>query len=150
MAISIPYAVASAEGLSAEHRETVLELLNNWQSHYSGNVVRSQYYEARNMLKDLGIAVPDSLQGLEVACGWGYKCVEVMRDHVSFDGFTSPEDYDTEKLLKQVARRNFMPTRVGKAVNSALKYCFSMWVVTSDEEGHARISAYPPTLCTGI
>ena len=53
MAISIPYAVASAEGLSAEHRETVLELLNNWQSHYSGNVVRSQYYEARNMLKDL-------------------------------------------------------------------------------------------------
>ena len=43
-----------------------------------------------------------------------------------------------------------MPTRVGKAVNSALKYCFSMWVVTSDEEGHARISAYPPTLCTGI
>lgn len=41
MAISIPYAVASAEGLSAEHRETVLELLNNWQSHYSGNVVRS-------------------------------------------------------------------------------------------------------------
>ena len=63
MAISIPYAVASAEGLSAEHRETVLELLNNWQSHYSGNVVRSQYCEARNMLKDLGIAVPDSLQG---------------------------------------------------------------------------------------
>ena len=150
MAISIPYAVASAEGLSAEHRETVLGLLNNWQSHYSGNVVRSQYYEARNMLKDLGIAVPDSLQGLEVACGWGYKCVEVMRDHVSFDGFTSPEDYDAEKLLKQVARRNFMSTRVGKAVNSALKYCFSMWVVTSDEEGHARISAYPPTLCTGI
>lgn len=92
MAISIPYAVASADGLRPEHRETVLGLLSNWQSHYRGNVLRSQYYEARNMLKDLGIAVPDSLQGLEVACGWGYKCVEVMRDHVSFDGFSAPED----------------------------------------------------------
>ena len=121
MAVSIPYAVASADGLAPEHRETVLGLLNNWQTHYSGNVQRFMYYEARNMLKDLGIAVPDSLQGLEVACGWGYKCVEVMRDHVSFDGFSAPEDADMESLLKQVARRNFMSTRVGKAVNSALK-----------------------------
>lgn len=150
MAISIPYAVASADGLRPEHRETVLGLLNNWQSHYRGNVLRSQYYEARNMLKDLGIAVPDSLQGLEVACGWGHKCVEVMRDHVSFDGFSAPEDPEMETLLKQVARRNCMATRVGKAVNSALKYCFSMWAVTADDDGHARIAAYPPTLCTGI
>ena len=150
MAISIPYAVASASGLLPEHRKVVLELLHNWQSHYSGNLARSQYYEARNMLKDLGIAVPDTLSDLEVACGWGYKCVEVMRDHLSFDGFTAPEDTDTDALLKRISRRNFMDTRVGKAVNSALKYCFSMWVVTADDDGHARITAYPPTLSTGI
>lgn len=113
-------------------------------------MLRSQYYEARNMLKDLGIAVPDSLQGLEVACGWGYKCVEVMRDHVSFDGFSAPEDPEMETLLKQVARRNCMGTRVGKAVNSALKYCFSMWAVTADDDATRGIAAYPPTLCTGI
>ena len=150
MALTVPYAVASADGLKPEHRETVLFLLNSWKDHYSGNMRRSQYYEMRNMLKDLGISVPDSLQSLEVACGWGYKCVEVMRDHVSFDGFTAPEDSDMEALLKQVSRRNFMATRVGKAVNSALKYCFSMWVVTADDDGHAKITAYPPTLCTGI
>lgn len=150
MAISIPYAVASASGLSPEHRKVVLELLSNWQSHYGGNLARSQYYEARNMLKDLGIAVPDTLSDLEVACGWGYKCVEVMRDHLSFDGFTAPEDSDTDVLLKRISRRNFMDTRVGKAVNSALKYCFSMWVVTADDDGHARITSYPPTLSTGI
>ena len=150
MALTVPYAVASADGLKPEHRETVLFLLNSWKDHYSGNMRRSQYYEMRNMLKDLGISVPDSLQSLEVACGWGYKCVEVMRDHVSFDGFTAPEDSDMETLLKQVSRRNFMATRVGKAVNSALKYCFSMWVVTADDDGHAKITAYPPTLCTGI
>lgn len=150
MAITIPYAVASASGLLPEHRKVVLELLHNWQSHYSGNLARSQYYEARNMLKDLGIAVPDTLSDLEVACGWGYKCVEVMRDHLSFDGFTAPEDTDTDALLKRISRRNFMDTRVGKAVNSALKYCFSMWVVTADDDGHARITSYPPTLSTGI
>lgn len=71
--ISIPYAVASADGLLEEDRETVRCLLNSWQTHYRGNLLRSDYYEARNMLKDLGIAVPDSLRDLEVACGWGYK-----------------------------------------------------------------------------
>lgn len=148
--ISIPYAVASADGLLEEDRETVRCLLNSWQTHYRGNLLRSDYYEARNMLKDLGIAVPDSLRDLEVACGWGYKCVEVMRDHIAFDGFTCPDDEDFDDLLTSVAKRNKMATRVGKAVNSALKYCFSMLVVTADEDGHARISAYPPTLCTGI
>lgn len=97
--ISIPYAVASADGLLEEDRETVRCLLNSWQTHYRGNLLRSDYYEARNMLKDLGIAVPDSLRDLEVACGWGYKCVEVMRDHIAFDGFTCPDDEDFDGLL---------------------------------------------------
>ncbi len=149
MAISIPYAVASADGLLDEHREAVRCLLNNWQTHYSGNILRGEYYDAKNMLKDLGIAVPDSLKDLEVACGWGYKTVEVMRDHIAFDGFTVADDADADEALRAVARRNSMDSRVGKAVNSALKYCFSMWVVTADG-GHARISAYPPTLATGI
>ena len=150
MAVSIPYAVASADGLSDEHREAVRCLLNNWQAHYRGNLLRCDYYEAHNMLKDLGISVPDSLKGLEVACGWGYKCVEVMRDHIAFDGFSAPDDADFEDVLRAISRRNVMDSRVGKAVNSALKYCFSMWVVTADEDGRARISAYPPTLATGI
>ena len=150
MAISIPYAVAAADGLSDEHREAVRGLLNNWQTHYKGNLLRSDYYEAKNMLKDLGISVPESLKNLEVACGWGYKCVEVMRDNIAFDGFSAPDDGDMDEILRAITRRNSMDSRVGKAVNSALKYCFSIWVVTADEEGHARISAYPPTLATGI
>ncbi len=150
MTISIPYAIASADGLSDTHRESVKCLLNNWQSHYQGNILRADYYEAHNMFKDLGISVPDSLKDLEVACGWGYKCVEVMRDHIAFDGFSAQDDADYDDLLRSIAKRNVMSPRVGKAVNSALKYCFSMWVVTADEEGHARISAYPPTLATGI
>ena len=150
MAVSIPYAVASADGLSDEHRETVRCLLSNWQTHLSGNVLRGEYYDARNMLKDLGIAVPDSLKDLEVACGWGYKTVEVMRDHIAFDGFTAVDEDETGEVLRSIARRNSMDSRVGKAVNSALKYCFSMWVVTADDDRHARISAYPPTLATGI
>lgn len=149
MTVSVPYQVAAADGLREEDRETVRGLLNNWQTHYAGNVLRNSYYESHSMLKDLGISVPDSLKNLEVACGWGYKCVEVMRDHLAFDGFSvEDERYDSD--LRAMVRRNSLDVRVGKAVNSALKYCFSMWVVTADEEGHARISAYPPTLATGL
>ena len=44
MALTVPYAVASADGLKPEHRETVFFLLNSWKDHYSGNMRRSQYY----------------------------------------------------------------------------------------------------------
>ena len=147
--VSLPVAISQASGLAEGHREVVRSLVNNWQKHYNGNVKRNKYYESRNMLKDLGIAVPDSLKDLEVACGWGYKTVEVMRDHLIFDGFSSADE-DDDALLSAISRRNSLDTRVGKAINSALKYCFSMWTVTADEAGHARISAYPPTLSTGI
>lgn len=147
--VTLPDAVSYASGLLPEHRDTVRELVSNWHVHYRGNVRRNEYYESRSMLKDLGIAVPDSLKNLEVACGWGYKTVEVMRDHLIFDGFTSADD-DANAILSAMARRNSLDTRVGKAVNSALKYCFSMWTVTADEQGRARVSAYPPTLSTGI
>ncbi len=149
MTTSISEIIADAAGLREEDRGTVLRLVNEWRRHYSGNVLRNKYYQSRSMLKDLGISVPDSLKNLEVACGWGYKVVEVMRDHVQFDGFDLGDAGDSEEL-RAIARRNYMDVRVGKAVNSALKYCFSMWVVTADEGGQARISAYPPTLATGI
>lgn len=146
---NIPMSCANAQGLAHEHKSIVQQLLNSWRSHYSGNVLLNDYYRSRSVLKDLGIAVPESLKNLEVACGWGYKTVEVMRDHVVFDGF-SVDDGDLDDLLYRAARRNSMDTRVNKAVGSALEYCFSMWVVTADQNGQARISCYPPTLSTGL
>lgn len=147
--MNIPSQCANAVGLSREHKDIVQQLLSNWQSHYAQNVLLNDYYRSRSILKDLGIAVPDHLKDLEVACGWGYKTVEVMRDHVVFDGFTC-DDGDLDDLLYRASLRNSLDTRVGKAVGSALEYCFSMWVVTADERGRARISCYPPTLSTGL
>lgn len=149
MRVSIPEACASAEGLSAEHRATVRYLLNNWQSHYAENCLLEDYYRSRSMFKDLGISVPESLKNLEVASGWGYKTVEVMRDHIVFDGFSCDDD-DLDSLLLSASRRNNLDNRVTKAVGSSLEYCFSMWVVTADERGRARVSCYPPTLSTGL
>ena len=43
-----------------------------------------------------------------------------------------------------------MASRWRKACVSALKECFVAYVVTADAMGHARVSAYPATLCTGV
>lgn len=149
MTTTIPQTIADAAGLHEEDRGTVLRLVNTWRGHYAGNVLRNKYYQSHSMLKDLGISVPDSLKNLEVACGWGYKTVEVMRDHLQFDGFDMGDMGDSAEL-RALVRRNCMDVRVGKAVNSALKYCFAMWVVSATDDDHARISVYPPTLATGI
>lgn len=149
MTVSIPTTIEQADGLEPAHRAIVHELVQTWQAHLSGNLAKNTYYQGRAQLKDLGISVPDSLKKLEVSCDWGYKVVEVMADHISFDGFSAADDA-TDELLRAISRRNSLRLRVSKAVNSALKYCFTMWVVTATDDGHARISAYPPTLATGI
>lgn len=149
MTTHIPASIEDAAGLLPEHKPIVHELVQTWQAHLAGNLAKNRYYQGHATLKDLGISVPDSLKKLEVACDWGYKVVEVMADHISLDGFSSPDD-GTDELLRSINRRNSLKLRVSKAVNSALKYSFTMWVVTATDDGHARISAYPPTLATGI
>ena len=146
--VTLPQACAGARGLRERDRDTVRELVGTWSRHRAGNALRARYYLMHNSLKDLGIAVPDELRGLEAACGWGYKAVEVMRDHVQFDGFAAPDDALAAQALARVERRNAMAARVGRATTSALKYCFAMWVVTANDDGTARVSAYPPTLCS--
>lgn len=146
--VTLPQACAGARGLRERDRDTVRELVGTWSRHRAGNALRARYYLMHNSLKDLGIAVPDELRGLEAACGWGYKAVEVMRDHVQFDGFAAPDDALAAQALARVERRNAMAARVGRATTSALKYCFALWVVTANADGTARVSAYPPTLCS--
>ena len=142
-------AMASAAGLRPEDRDTVRELVGTWQRCRAGNMRRGEYYLMQNRLKDLGIALPDELKSLEVACGWAYKAVDVMRDHVQLDTIAAPDDAECDQALARALRRNAVGRKFDRAATSALKYCFSLWVVTANADGTARISEYPPTLCAG-
>lgn len=147
--LTVPGAVAEAAGLMEEHRELVRDLVSVWQLHYDRNQRCDTYYRMHNRLVDLGISIPPRLTKLNAACGWGAKAVNVMADHSRFDGYVA-DDEDFQRMLDGIVERNNMASRWRKACVSALKHCFVAYVVTRGQDGHARVSAYPATLSSGI
>jgi hypothetical protein len=144
--ITIQGQIAAASGLRGEDRMLVHRLVDAWYRHRNRNVLRHVYYTMNNTLKDLGISVPPQLKRLNAACGWGKKCVDVMVEHSKFEGYTA-DDFDAQEELERIERRNRMTTLYRLAATSALEQCFSLFFVSRDEQGHARVSAYPASVC---
>ena len=144
--IAIPYQVAAAKGLRGEDRELVLRLVRAWERHRSKNVLRHEYYLMHNTLRDLGISVPPELTRLNAACGWAKKCVDVMVEHSKLDGFTVADE-EAQSALDALWARCHLRTKYRRAATSALEECFALWFVSRDEDGLARVSAYPADAC---
>ena len=144
--ITLSGQVAAADGLRGEDRFLVQRLVDAWFKHHKRNVLRHTYYTMHNKLVDLGISVPPELKRLNAACGWAKKCVDVMVEHSKFDGFTTV-DADAQAELDRIARRNKFRTLYRRATTSALEQCFSLYFVSKDDVGKARVSAYPASVC---
>lgn len=138
--------VAAASGLREEDRPLVRRLVEEWRVHYDRNCLRHTYYTMHNQLKDLGISIPPSLKHLNAACGWGKKCVDVMVEHSKFDGFSAADD-ETQDTLDRISRRSKFRTLYRRSTTSALEQCFVLYLVSKDEQGRARASAYPANVC---
>ena len=134
--------ISRARGLADSDRALVQRLVESWESHVRRNQLRHEYYSMRNRMVDLGISVPPELKNLSAACGWAKKCVDVMVEHSKFDGFTVA-DPEVQGILDSSYRRNHMRRLYRKATTSALEQCFNLYMVTSDAQGHAHVSAYP-------
>ena len=144
--LTIPEAIAEADGLDGKHRDLVHRLVKAWYDHYNRNCLRHTYYLMRNKLVDLGISIPPNLTNLDAACGWGKKTVDVMVEHSKFDGFTV-DDSGAQSLLNAVMQRNKMRVKYRKATTSAFEQSFNLYFVSKGEGGHARVSAYPASAC---
>lgn len=144
--IKLPNQVAAARGLRGKDRDLVRRLVDEWQRHVERNELRHDYYIMHNRLIDLGISVPPELRNLNAACGWGKKCVDVMVEHSKFDGFTVA-DPAAQDMLDGIACECKMRTKYRKAATTALEQCFSLWFVSSDDDGRPRANAYPASVC---
>lgn len=144
--ITLSGQIAAADGLLGPDRFLVKRLVDAWYDHYEGNTKRHVYYTLHNKLVDLGISVPPELTNLNAACGWAKKCVDVMVKHSRFDGYAA-QDAETQTLLNRIARRNRMRTLYRRATTSALEQCFNLYFVSKDDDGKARVSAYPASVC---
>lgn len=58
------------------------------------NRERKAYYEGSYRLKNLGISIPPSMQGIETVVGWAGTVVDVLDERLDFTGWSSANDGD--------------------------------------------------------
>ena len=110
--------IANVRGLPQAELAILNELLDVWRIKQSGNQKRIRYYEMKNRVRDLGIAIPEPLKDMSLVVGWPAKAVDCLAIRSRFDGFTF-SDNDSHGL-KQVLDDNQFKLLYRQAVTDEL------------------------------
>lgn len=121
------------------------KLINSYNTHISKNIEKNRYYEGKIRLDEvnLGIALPQGMQGLEIGCAWGAKTVDVLAARSMFDGFVGVNGDDIEQLDK-IVTENDLIAEYAKACRDELKYGCTFATLSADPEIGCRIRFHSP------
>ena len=135
----------SVAGLPYEEKMILTDLLDVYERHRSANKTKNQYYEGKIPLREvnLGIALPKGMEGLEIGCSWGAKCVDVLAARSMFDGFVG-ENGETVSELDTLVQDNRLIPEYAKATRDELKYGATFATLSADDEVGAKIRFHSP------
>lgn len=135
--------IKAVKGLDEREVETLNMLQATWWRKRPRNLLRNRYYDAHNVLKDLGISIPPSLKRIETYIGWPAKAVDYMADRTVLEGFTF-DGIDSNDTMDAVMDANDFIATYSQAVTDALISCFSLLSVTKGASGEpdAIVSAH--------
>ena len=117
-------------GLTDDEKAHLTELWRVWTLRLRRNVLRTQYYDQHNVLKDLGIAIPPHLTELELVLGWPAKAVDVLARRCRLDGFVVPGDENDVFGVSELWRGNDMHIELPQTLTSALVHSCAFLTVT--------------------
>lgn len=138
-------------GFSAYEIPRLNKLIEVYNAHLFKNTEKNRYYEGKISLNDvnLGIALPESIQGLEIGCAWGAKCVDVLAARSMFDGFVGTNGEDVE-MLDKIALDNDLIAEYMKACRDELKYGCTFATLSSDDDMGVKIRFHSPQTAAGL
>lgn len=138
-------------GLDQKERARFHELLKHYNAHKTKNSEKNRYYEGKIRLSDvnLGIALPQGMQGLEIGCAWGAKTVDVLAARSMFDGFVGVNGEDVEALDK-IADDNNLVAEYMKACRDELKYGCTFATLSADPEIGCKIRFHSPNTAAAL
>lgn len=106
-------------GLGEDHRAALSRLAAQLMAKSSRNRIRRQYYDYKQGLKDLGIALPPSLKNVEAVLGVPAKAVDSMVRRTVLDKWSLPDNLTTEDLgIDQVYETNRLDSEIPAALTS--------------------------------
>lgn len=138
-------------GLPDVERMRLHNLLEVYRSHLSKNAQKNRYYEGAISLGsvNLGIALPEGLQKLEIGCAWGAKTVDVLAGRSIFDGFVGANGNEVE-TLDEIVVKNDLIAEYAKACRDELKFGCTFATLSSDEEKGCKIRFHSPQTAAGV
>jgi len=120
-------------GLTDDEKYAFNECWKVWTQKLRRNLLRAQYYDQHNVLKDLQIAIPPHLTDLELVLGWPAKSVDVLARRCKLDGFVIPGDDEDTFGVNEMWRANDMHIEFPQTVTSALVHSCAFLTVTKGD-----------------
>lgn len=115
---------------------------------------REKYYDGTNALKDLGIALPPSLRGIEVALGWPQIGIDRLSDRINIEGYALPDGDPTDYEIDQIVWENRLDVEASAIHTSALLHGCAFIATflgdTSRGEPPVIIQAFDARHATGL
>ncbi len=138
-------------GLGEYERRKLQKLHDVFIGHVTKNHEKNRYYEGKISLDEvnLGIALPDGMQKLEIGCAWGAKTVDVLAGLSMFDGFVGVNGEDVAELDKMVAA-NRLVAEYMKACRDELKFGCTFATLSADEVIGCRIRFHSPQTAAAL
>ena len=135
------------QGLTKYEADAFKDLLNVYEAHRGSNEVKDRYYEGKISLNsvNLGIALPKGMQGLEIGCAWGAKCVDVLAARSKFDGFVGMNG-ETVDEIDELVQNNRMIAEYMKACKDELEFGSTFCTLSPDSEIKCKIRFHSPRM----
>lgn len=132
-------------GFPVSEIDNFIQLLTIYQNHSANNATKQKYYEGKISLNEvnLGIALPQGLQKLEIGCAWGAKTVDVLAARSMFDGFVGSNGNDVD-FLDQIVDDNDLLTEYAKSTRDELKYGCTFATLSEVPDTGVKIRFHSP------
>lgn len=139
-------------GLSADDNATLNECLGQLRAVENINLTRRRYFECKQLVRHLGIAIPPQLQSFETVIGWPYKAVKSLASRIKLGGFAVPGGDASEFGIDRIWADNRLGIEAHHAHMSALTYGVSFVAVMAGGPGEpaAVVRALSPTSTTAL
>lgn len=121
-------------GLAEDHQDAVTRLVGQLQGKAHRNRLRRRYYDYKQGLRDLGIAIPPSMRDLDTVLGWPAKAVDSMVRRTVLDKWTTPAGVTPEDLgVAAIVEDNRLDTEIPAGLTSTLMHAVTFGFVTAGD-----------------
>lgn len=127
------------DGLDNTEQATLTELWKVWTAKLRRNLTRAVYYDHKNTLEDLGIAIPPDLTDIAIVLGWPSKAVDVLARRCKFERFVTPGTDEDSLGVQELWRDNDMSIELPQTISSSLLHSCAFLMATPGMVGEPDV-----------